>query len=310
MNLKTFLDFVEIRTKIASVVPFVLGILFAYYRYDAFNLISTAVFLISLITLDMATTAINHYEGFKKGEDSNPLKDRGISKSKAVFVISFLLTISISTGLFLVYRTDYLILFIGIISFAIAVLYSFGPVPISATPLGEFSSGGLMGFVIFFIALYIQIFDSGVIGFTLNQGFFSLSLNFNEIFPVFIVALPISLMIANIMLANNICDVESDIEKRRYTLPHYLGNRASVILWSALYGFSYFFIVLGVLLRILPLFSLLVLISMIPTIPLMKAFMQNQDKQLTFVNSIKIFSTISGMWIFSFILQILIKRFL
>nr|WP_246433987.1 UbiA family prenyltransferase [Spirochaeta isovalerica] len=308
--MKSFFDFVEIRTKVASVIPLAVGLLFAYYRYREFHWENTLIFFVSLITLDMATTAINHYEGFKKGEDFNPVESRDIPRGTAVGVISALLAVSAAAGLLLVCRTDNFILAVGIVSMGIAVLYSFGPVPISGTPFGELASGGLMGFVIFFISLYIQVFDAGFIVFSLKSGVLSARIDLLELLPVFIVSLPLVFMIANIMLANNICDVKSDIEKGRYTLPQYLGNKASVYLWIILYGLSYLVILAAVALGILPQTSLLVLLSLIPNISLIREFAGKQDKKETFVNSIKVFIIISGLWILSFLMQFLFKGFL
>ena len=53
--------------------------------------------------------------------------------------------------------------------------------------------------------------------------------------------------IANIMLANNICDVEEDIINNRFTLPYYLGKKnafnlfkISILYWiPRYYNFSY-----------------------------------------------------------------------
>ena len=37
MNIKSFLKLVEIQTKVASVIPFLLETFYALYRYDSFN---------------------------------------------------------------------------------------------------------------------------------------------------------------------------------------------------------------------------------------------------------------------------------
>jgi len=310
VNFKSFLDFVEIKTKVASFIPFLLGTLFALNRFGTIKPLNTLFFFISLITLDMATTAINHYEGFRKGEDFNPLEERDIPKGLAAALILFLLAVSVVTGLLLVLRTDFIVLFIGIVSMGIAILYSFGPVPISGTPYGEVVSGGLMGFVIFFVALYIQVFDGGFFLFTLDGEILSATINLKEFFAIFLVSLPLVFMIANIMLANNICDLDSDRERGRYTLPHYLGRKASVNLWVSLYGLTYLVIVFSVFMKLLPLVSLLILISLIPNWGFIRQFREKQDKRQTFVSSIKVFLTISGLWILSFILQKIIKEFL
>lgn len=310
MNLRTFLDFVEIRTKVASLIPYILGILFAYYRYDSFGSLQSFVFFVSLISLDMATTAINNYEGSKTSENFNPVKDGQIGRRKAITTILLLLMIAVSAGLYLVFLTDYVILVIGIISVCIAILYSFGPVPLSATPFGEIVSGGFMGFAIFFVALYIQVPDASILYFNCDGGYLTAQFNLNELVPIIFISLPLVLLIFNIMLANNICDVEGDQQRNRFTLPFFLGTGRSVALWIFLYGLAYIVILTGVLLGIIPVLSLLVFLSLIPNIPLIKGFAVMQDKQKTFINSIKVFLTISGFWIFSFIFHFLFKEFL
>jgi len=52
----------------------------------------------------------------------------------------------------------------------------------------------------------------------------SLNLNVVEFLLIFIVSIPTIGCIANIMLANNICDVEADIANNRFTQPYYLGR--------------------------------------------------------------------------------------
>ena len=44
---------------------------------------------------------------------------------------------------------------------------------------------------------------------------------------IFLVALPNTCYIANLMLANNICDLKEDENNKRYTLVHYLGKASS-----------------------------------------------------------------------------------
>lgn len=47
MTLPTFLKLVEIRTKLASLFPFLIGILFVIYRYDEFDPLNTAIFFLA-----------------------------------------------------------------------------------------------------------------------------------------------------------------------------------------------------------------------------------------------------------------------
>ena len=66
MRIKSFFKLVEIQTKLASVIPFLLGSVYALYRFNEFNIINFILMLISLINVDMMTTAINNYIDYKK----------------------------------------------------------------------------------------------------------------------------------------------------------------------------------------------------------------------------------------------------
>ena len=91
---------------------------------------------------------------------------------------------------------------------------------------------------------------------------------------------------ANIMLANNICDVEKDILVKRHTLPYYLGDRA-LALFAWIYYSTYPAVILMVVLSLLSPLCLLYLL----TLPLIrrnvKLFCAKQEKATTFIISIQ-----------------------
>ena len=111
--------------------------------------------LFSLLSFDMATTALNNFYDYKKAarkhgygyEIHNPIVSHHMKPARVVLLIGILLLIAVSAGLALVLQTDLLILLLGGLSFAVGILYSFGPIPISRMPLGEIFSGLFMGFV-------------------------------------------------------------------------------------------------------------------------------------------------------------------
>jgi 1,4-dihydroxy-2-naphthoate octaprenyltransferase len=96
------------------------------------------------------------------------------------------------------------------------------------------------------------------------------------------VSLPLVCGIANIMLANNICDVERDIKISRFTLPYYIGLANSLRLFSFLYYITYGAILVLSLLRVIPIFCLLSLLSFIPVRKNINRFNVKQIKSETF----------------------------
>jgi 1,4-dihydroxy-2-naphthoate octaprenyltransferase len=98
---------------------------------------------------------------------------------------------------------------------------------------------------------------------------------------------------ANIMLANNICDVEKDIAVKRYTLPYYLGKK-SLQLFALLYYLCYAAVVAMVLLKILSPLCLLILLTLWPVQKNINIFFRRQEKAVTFITSIKNYVLIMG----------------
>lgn len=318
MKPKTFFKYVELPTKVASVIPFILGALFALSRYAAFRIEFLVVFFISMITLDMATTALNNYMDYKRAikkegynyEEHNAIVRFGIEEKRAVRVILVLLTMSVLAGLILFIMTDWVILGIGVISFLVGIAYSYGPLPLSRTPLGELFSGIMMGGLIFFVTVYMQVFDAGFVLFSYQASVITLQVNAEEIFIMVWTAMPLIFMIANIMLANNICDLEDDIDNKRYTLPYFIGKTQAIYVYAGLYLTTYVAIVLGVLLGFLPIINLLVLLTVVPVSHHVRLFSQKQDKATTFIYAVKNFVLISGVWILTFAIHLIYPTFL
>ena len=153
MNIRSFLKLVEIQTKVASVIPFLLGTSYALYRFGAFKPLNFLLMLASLLCFDMTTTAVNNYLDFKRAnrkfgygyESHNAIVKDKLSERSVLAVIGTLLAVAIVAGFVLFLNTDIIVLLLGAVSFMIGLLYSAGPVPISRTPFGELFSGGFMG---------------------------------------------------------------------------------------------------------------------------------------------------------------------
>ncbi|MGO1368905.1 1,4-dihydroxy-2-naphthoate polyprenyltransferase [Senegalia sp. (in: firmicutes)] len=315
MNIKSFFKLVEIQTKVASVIPFSLGTIYTIYRYNNFEFINFLLMLISLISFDMSTTAINNYIDYKKAikkegfgyEEHNAIVNYNMKEKTVIFTIFVLLFIAIIAGLNLYLNTNYIVLIIGIISFSVGVLYSFGPIPISRMPLGEIFSGAFMGFVIPFLSIYIHRFNKGLIDMNINLPQISIELNIVEIIVLFLISLPTFIAISNLMLSNNICDIEDDIENKRYTLPIYIGKSNSLKLYKYLYYIIYIDIILAIILKILPITSILVLFTFIPIKKNINIFSKKQSKKETFALAVKNFIIINITYILIILLAILFQ---
>jgi 1,4-dihydroxy-2-naphthoate octaprenyltransferase len=313
MSVKTFFKLVEIQTKLASLFPFLLGTLFAVYYFNAFDVINTLLFFIAMIIFDMTTTAINNLMDYQKAKDQgykdevNVIGQENIPEKRIIHLIISMLVVATFLGLMLVVRTNIILLIIGAACFFIGVFYTFGPVPISRMPLGEPISGLVMGFGIFFIAAFVNINDPTLLSLVFAEQNFILEGNMISIIALFFVSLPTVFLIANIMLANNTCDLEEDVVNHRYTLPFYIGKKQAVQLFNVLVYLSYLVIVLAVLLRLLHPILLLILGTVVPMRRNLAAYNDKQVKSETFVISIKNIVLFSSSEVFLLALSLLFK---
>ncbi|MRH44976.1 1,4-dihydroxy-2-naphthoate polyprenyltransferase [Aquibacillus halophilus] len=300
MSLYTFFKLVEIQTKIASVFPFLIGTLFVIYRFDMFEPLNTLIFFGSMLIFDLTTTAINNYMDYRKALNQNYRIERNIIGQQdiperlVVATIITMLVIATGLGVWLVFRTDLLVLFIGMICFAIGIFYTFGPIPLSRMPLGEVFSGATMGFGIIFLTVYVNAFDQGIAQLLWEGRYVSFFVDVILILEIVLISLPCVFTIANLMLANNICDLDDDIANKRYTLPYYLGKRYSIWLFNALYVGSFLAIIIAATLGLLP---VVVLLSLIVSIPVYKHVCQFNRKQLkseTFQVAVKNLVLVNG----------------
>ena len=313
--MKKFLRFVEIQTKVASVIPFIIGTLFAVYTGATINLLNLGLMFVSLLCIDMATTGLNHYKDYKKAvlkegyhyEIHNPMGQGAVTATGAKIILACLLSIGAIGGLILFLRTDYIVLILGGISFGIGVTYSAGPLPASRTVLGELFSGLFMGGLIPFISYYIHIYINTPIKFNFTEGNFEASFAVSEILPVFWLSLPMIFLIANIMLANNICDVKEDFINKRYTLPISMGVEKSIILFKLLNLLSVLSILAGVAFKIIPVFILTYVFGFPILYKQTMIFSKNPVKGETFVNAVKNFVLTGLLMIIGLVLSIFLS---
>ena len=321
MTLKSFLLFVEIQTKVASIIPFMLGTLYSLYRYENFEFKNFMIMFVSLITFDMVTTAINNYFDYKKETknidhhwdiikvSNNIIPRYGFRETTAVAIIFILVFIAIAFGVLLTLSTNIVVLLVGMICFIAGILYTFGPIPISRMPLGEIFSGIFMGFVITFLAVYIHVFNENIITLTYANNILGLNINLIEIFYIFLISIPLIGGIANIMLANNICDVEEDIINKRFTLPYYIGRPKALKLFKCLYYLGYVAIAMSAILGVAPISALLVLATLVPVNKNINTFTDKPVKSETFILAVKNFVIINVAYVVSVGIMAIANKF-
>lgn len=274
-TLQKFNALVQIQTIIISALPYIIGSVMASYYYHNFNLVYSLWLFLAVICFHLAVNGHNQYTDYARYKQNhitsynNILEKFNITKSWARKIIIILTLISAIIGTILSIKVGWIILLIGILSYLIGYCYSGGPYPILKTPFGEPASGITMGYNITFLGLYINMYNVHP---------------FDNFFwaKAIIVAGPAIFVIANVMLANNICDVAEDVKIGRKPLPYYTGRKTALTILCCYYVLAYIFLILGIVLKYLPVITL----GSLLTIPLVyhttKTFVKNPHKESTF----------------------------
>lgn len=280
--IKKFFKYVEIMTKITSVFAFLMTLAFLFHERQPINIKLTLIFFASMFIFDLTTTAINNYIDSKDYPEMLPLPRRA-----ALIIILVMFTISTALGLYLAYCTDIVVLLVGALCFLCGVCYTYGPLPISRLPFGEVCSGVFQGILTPFLLLYINMPKGTFLTYALSPSEVSLSLKVWPLLTLLLLCMIPTCLTANIMLANNICDIDADVKVNRFTLPYFLGLKHSLTLYAVLYYIAYLTPCIMVVLGMLHPACLLYLV----TFPILQKnigiFRKEQKKPATFLTAIK-----------------------
>lgn len=236
-------------TLTAAFAPVFLGTMISLtYGFGPLNFTIFLAMLIASLLIQMATNMFNEYYDFKRGLDTEEsigiggaIVRNGV-KPKTVLNLAFLLYgISMIIGIYICSQTSWWLAAVGLVSMLIGYLYTGGPYPIAYTPFGELVSGVVMGMFLILIAFYIQ---TGTV--TLDA---------------VLLSIPSMLLVAAIMLANNIRDIEGDQRSGRKTLAILVGRSNAVTILMLFFLISYIWIIVLVIIGYLTPWALLILIS-------------------------------------------------
>lgn len=296
MSLKVFLELVEIKAKTASVLPFLLGFCFSFYYYHQINLGLSLIFFSAMFLFNMAVDILDNYNDYHHAVDVHDYKQktniigRENLNPKVVFAwLSVFTIVAAILGLYLVYQTGLALLFLGIFCFFIGIAYSSGPKPLSALPLGEVFSGFTMGFMITLISVYINTYQN-------------FSWSWSNLGAIFLISLPNVLWIANLMLANNLCDYHEDQKNHRKTLVHYIGVKTGLNLFLANNIIAYLAIIMSIVLHLLPWPLIFIFFLTKFTFKQTNLLFAKQIKNQTFICAVKILALNSSLLVILFLI--------
>ncbi len=246
-------------TLTASFIPVFIGSMLAYSHNSLLHFPLFLAMLAASILIQAATNMFNEYFDYKRGLDNEHSVGIGGTivrdkiKPKTVLNLGYLFFIlAILLGIYICISSSWWIAGIGAGSMVVGYLYTGGPLPIAYTPFGELFAGFLMGTVLIGISFFIQ------------TGFIDTD--------VLLLSIPTALFIACLLLANNIRDLDGDKKHGRKTIAILLGRRKAIVLQSITFLFIYLLTAFFILSGKLPVWSLLVYISLGSAIKTIKLY--------------------------------------
>lgn len=247
----------------AAVIPVALGGVIAASE----NKLNVWLFVLTLVgsmAIQAGTNLMNDYYDYRKGADQ-PGKlgmggsiQRGDLNPRQVFaggVAAFLIGIGI--GLYLVWVSGPFILWLGLFSVAAGFFYTAGPFALAYVGLGEVAVFIFMGPVMVVGSYYVQ---AGVVT-----------------WPVVLASLPVGFLVAAILHANNLRDLDSDRELGKRTLATLLGRQGANAEYYALVVGTYVSLAVLILLGIAPWLTIICGVTLPLAVKLMRIVASNTE---------------------------------
>ena len=222
--------------------------------------------LVGTILLHAATNLMNDYYDVKSGVDTHEVSTaqyrphplvEGKLKAEHVRIAAYVLYgLSALIGVFLAATRGWELMWIGLIGAFASLTYTATPLKYKYSALGEISVFLMWGPLMVAASYFVQ------------RQVFSMS--------AFWVSLPFGVLVALVLLANNIRDITHDRGKGILTLAIVLGQRKGILLYGTLVVVAYLGIILMSIFGPLYLWSLIVLFS----VPLALRLLRQMLKQI------------------------------
>ena len=262
-TLKMAVELAAPHTWPAAILPVLVATSCAAVTSPAISATMACVLLVICILMQSSVNTFNDYYDYVKGADSEEdnvdptdavLVYNNVNPKSALRLAIGLLVTAFVLGAYVIYVAGWIPLVLGIIGAVFVVLYSAGKTPISYLPLGEAVSGLVMG---------------GIIPLACYQ-----ALTGTLDFIMLLWAVPTIIGVGLIMMTNNTCDIEKDIEADRHTLPTRLGRPRARKLYHA-FVFTWMAAVVVIVAVFFTKGAIVLPFALLASYPLLKALLKN-----------------------------------
>jgi len=247
--------FLELRAPFftAAILPVLIGAAFVFWERETFDLALVPITLAGTVALHAGTNMINDYFDYRSGDDprnqartpfngGSPFIVNGMLKPKSVLIAALLaFAIGGMIGLYLAWTITWWILPVGIAGGLLGLLYVEPNINLAARGVGEIAVG--LGFG------PLMVFGTYLV------------LTGEVSWLSFLAGMPIGFLITLVLYINQFPDMEADASVGKNHLVVRIGRKRASVGYPIILGITYAFVVLAIPLGILPLLSLLFLIT-------------------------------------------------
>jgi 1,4-dihydroxy-2-naphthoate octaprenyltransferase len=207
------------RTLPAAIAPVLVGTALAGSQ-GTFRPLAFVAALVGSVFIQVGTNLSNDYSDARRGADTEerlgPVRVTagGLVPPRKVLVATWLaFAVAVAAGAYLIALVGWELLAIGAASILAGVLYTGGPRPYGYEGLGELFVFGFFGLVAVVGSYYVQVEELRGLA--------------------FLVAVPVGLLAAAILIVNNVRDIETDRRAGKRTLAVRLGRLRARRLYAA-----------------------------------------------------------------------------
>jgi 1,4-dihydroxy-2-naphthoate polyprenyltransferase len=235
------------KTLPASIAGVITGIALAVHD-NKFQFGPALAALVVGVLLQIASNLANDVFDFERGTDTDErlgptrVTQAGMLAPGQVKIgLIVVIGLAVVLGIYLAFVAGWPVILIGLAAIASAILYTGGPFP-----LGYHGLGDLFVFLFFGLAAVAGTYfvqTGGVTG------------------VVWWMAVPIGLLVVNLLVVNNLRDIPTDRKAGKFTLAILLGVRGSRMEYILFQGIAYGIVLVMILLSALPVWALLTWLS-------------------------------------------------
>lgn len=222
---RVWLEAARPKTLPAAIVPVLVATAFAHAHGGA-SLAKAAVCLAFALLVQIGTNFANDYFDFVQGADTaervGPRRAvaAGLVTPHAMLrATALVLGLAFAVGLLLVIEGGWLLVPVGVVSIVCAVAYTGGPYPLGYNGLGDVFVFIFFGLVAVTVTFFVQVGRAPGA-------------------DVWLAAAALGALAANILVANNYRDAETDARAGKRTLVVRFGKRFARIQYAASVGFA------------------------------------------------------------------------